>query len=264
MCGHRSVAGGSRAMRRQCNGRGAPSRVPRLFLRRHEFEPQRRGAEQTREWTTMNWMLMKTVLAASLIPAAPLLADVENGNPDTVLVIFDEHDEFVCDINGNAAINDNGSILGDGRASALYDIGDPGEFIPGFINNFDGTRSLRFGVSGYPDVVQIPCISTFQTFDGLFSHFSHGEIGRFIVYIEYFNDTGSSIVVETFEGEFVYGFEAIRFYSIVPELAVSASVVIDNDLIEACEPADLNFDGVVDTADLSILLGAFGIDCNNP
>ena len=124
--------------------------------------------------------------------------------PDTYMVLFDK-------LNNVVAQDDNSSNLGNGWASGLV-----ANDASGFIDNGDGTRSLRIGVTGRPDGLD-------GVFNGLFQNGPHDQYGGFTVYVDFSDGTSYS-----YEDEFVIGAEAFHINYEVPADAVSASINIDN------------------------------------
>ena len=176
------------------------------------------------------------------IPAFAFAATPRLGNPDTYIVTID--------VLGNVLdLDDNSSKLGDGLASGISSLEDS------FIDNGNGTRSIRTVVTGSPDGSDLFA-------DGFFANSPHGQLGGFMVHVEYFDPGDTLVGTDEYSAEFISGSEAFHINFDVPNAAFDASIHIDNQLIEACdEPADINGDGVVDTADLGILIGMFGFVC---
>ena len=129
--------------------------------------------------------------------------------PDTYLVCFDKQNEIIAE-------DDNSSTLGNGWASALWGSDC-------FVDNLDGTRSLRLGVTGRPDGLD-------GVFNGLFQNGPHGQLGCFIVNIEFFDDerSGNLISSESYEDEFQTGAEAFYINYEVPADATTVHINIDN------------------------------------
>ena len=122
--------------------------------------------------------------------------------PDTYLVCFDKLNEYLDQ-------DDNSSTKGNGWASGLSGSDC-------FVDNGDGTRSLRLGVTGRPDGLD-------GVFNGLFQNGPHGQLGGFTVCVDF--DNGDSY---TYVEEFVIGAEAFHINYEVPVAASSVEVNIDN------------------------------------
>jgi hypothetical protein len=129
--------------------------------------------------------------------------------PDTYMVLFDK-------LNVHINHDDNSSTKGNGWASGLW-VDDSN----GFVNNGDGTRSLRIGVTGRPDGLD-------GVFNGLFQNGPHGQLGCFLVCVEFRDTTGATISTEYYEDEFLIGAEAFHINYAVPANATDAHINIDN------------------------------------
>jgi hypothetical protein len=129
--------------------------------------------------------------------------------PDTYLVCFDKLNDIV-------AQDDNGSNKGNGWGSGLV-----ATDADCFIDNGDNTRSLRLGVTGRRDGLD-------GMFNGLFMNGPHGELGCFLVCVDFIDAGGAIISSETYEDEFLIGAEAFHINYTVPPAAVAANINIDN------------------------------------
>jgi len=137
--------------------------------------------------------------------------------PDTFMVLFDKQNVII-------ASDDNDSTKGNGWASGLS-VDDA----TGFVDNGDGTRSLRIGVTGRPDGLD-------GVFNGLFQNGPHGQLGCFEVCVDF--DNGDSFV---YTDEFVIGAEAFHINYTVPAAATSAEVNIDNQCSSVEVRCDVDF-----------------------
>jgi hypothetical protein len=189
---------------------------------------------------------MKSVLTAIIVPVLlgaannVVAAPVEDPVPDTYVQLFD--------LGGNVIVsNDNGSTLGNGWASGFQGI----DAASGFANNGDGTFSLRIGVTGRPDGLD-------GVFNGLFQNVPHGQFGPFMLVVEFFDAMGTPTTTESYFSKFPTGAEAVLINYGVPAGSVSANINIKNNFPFVCQPFDLNFDPVIDTTDLGILISSFG------
>jgi len=144
--------------------------------------------------------------------------------PDTFMVLFDKLNNFV-------ATDDNGSNKGNGWASGLFGVDDA----TGFINNGDGTRSLRVGVTGRADGFD-------ANFNGLNQNSAHLQFGAFTLSIT-FRDAGGAPIGDTFEytDEFQIGAEAFYINALVPPSAGSADLCIDNTVGEVLNCTDVDY-----------------------
>ncbi len=122
--------------------------------------------------------------------------------PDTYMVCFDK-------LNNIIDSDDNSSTKGNGWASGISGSDC-------FVDNGDGTRSLRLGVTGRPDGLD-------GVFNGLFQNGPHGQLGGFTVCVDF--DNGDSY---TYVEEFAIGAEAFHINYEVPAAASSVEVNIDN------------------------------------
>ena len=144
--------------------------------------------------------------------------------PDTFMTLFDKSNSFV-------QTDDNGSNKGNGWASGLFGITDSN----GFIDNGDGARSLRIGVTGRADGFD-------GNFNGLNQNSGHQQFGAFTLFVT-FRDAGGLPVGPTLEytDEFSIGAEAFYLNYIVPSAAVSADVCIDNTVGEILNCNDVDY-----------------------
>ncbi|MCB9838558.1 MAG: hypothetical protein H6813_04400 [Phycisphaeraceae bacterium] len=136
--------------------------------------------------------------------------DYPDCQPDTYLVLFNKL---------NAIINadDNSSTLGNGWASGLFNINGSN----GFIDNGDGSRSLRIGVTGRPDGLD-------GVFNGFFQNAPHEQFGEFTLIVQFYNGSAQVIATETYTDRFKTGAEAFHINFTVPAAAVLANINIDN------------------------------------
>jgi len=134
-------------------------------------------------------------------------------HPDTYLGAFNKSEIRI-------AADDNSSPLGNGKASALFDL-------PVVPNGDDPRSTVRLWVAGRPD--------GFDTdFNGLFFNSPHNQRGGFSLTVDYFADEDHRGVPTGFLGsetvfaEFVTGAESFRFNFVPPVDADSVDVRIDN------------------------------------
>ena len=127
--------------------------------------------------------------------------------PDTYLVCFDK-------LNNILDADDNSSELGNGWASGLWGNNC-------FVDNGDGTRSLRLGVTGRPDGLD-------GVFNGLFQNGPHGQLGYFTVYVDFRNSSGQTVAQESYTDEFHIGAEAFHINYAIPASATTVHINIDN------------------------------------
>jgi hypothetical protein len=127
--------------------------------------------------------------------------------PDTYLVCFNKTN-VVLDS------DDNSSELGNGWASGLWGSDC-------FVDNGDGTRSLRLGVTGRPDGLD-------GVFNGLFQNGPHGQLGCFSVHVDFRDGAGSTVSEEWYTDEFLIGAEAFHINYAVPAAATEVHINIDN------------------------------------
>ncbi len=164
--------------------------------------------------------------------------------PDTFMVLFDKLNNFV-------AADDNASPKGNGWASAITGVTDA----DGFINNGDGTRSLRIGVTGRADGFD-------GNFNGLNQNAAHQQRGAFTVYVTYFDAGGAEVGAFEYTDEFA-GAEAFYINDTVPAAAVSADICIDNTVGEVLNCSDVDFYMIENLVPLCeyCITTVGGIDC---
>jgi len=136
--------------------------------------------------------------------------DVPDCEPDTFLVLFDKQLNIV-----NA--DDNSSQLGNGWASGLLGVSGGN----GFIDNGNGTRSLRVGVTGRPDGLD-------GDFNGYFQNAPHQQFGEFTLVVTFVNAGDGPVGEETYTNRFETGAEAFYVNFEVPQDATFATINIDN------------------------------------
>lgn len=144
--------------------------------------------------------------------------------PDTYMLLFGK-DKVVVNH------DDNSSPLGNGWASAIFDIDDSN----GLIDNGDGTRSLRIGLTGRADGLD-------GLFNGLFQNDPHNQFGEFTLTVTWTDendvpcvspmllpdDLGEVPNPQVYVDRFEIGAEAFYLNFVVPVDAVSAEIVVDN------------------------------------
>jgi len=148
--------------------------------------------------------------------------------PDTYLVLFDKQNNILDK-------DDNGSDKGNGWGSGIFGIADG----TGIIDNGDGTRSIRIGVTGRADGLDL-------VFNGLFQNAAHGQIGKFRLDVRFLDAEHMEMVspilpqgggpingTVSYYDEFVTGAEAFYINYILPQGAAYVDVCIDNQI--ACE-----------------------------
>jgi hypothetical protein len=165
-------------------------------------------------------------------------------DPDTVLVAFDKFVNFLEDGSGIRLINDDDSPLGDGRASALWDIP--------FVVAGDGSETLRLGVTGAGDVVE-GMGGNNGDFNGLLANAPHEQLGEFTLTVTFVDDQDMPLdspamlpdgsFIENpidYVEEFRSGGEAFYINYPAPIGAAAAHAVIDNTTgrIDACNDVD--------------------------
>ena len=102
------------------------------------------------------------------------------------------------------------------------------------MDNGDGTRSIRIGVTGRPDGLD-------GVFNGLFQNAAHNQFGKFTMYVEFLDANGDPLISPilpqgggpidnpvTYTDEFITGAEAFYINHILPQGTVSVDVWIDN------------------------------------
>jgi len=148
--------------------------------------------------------------------------------PDTFMVLFDKLNNIVNQ-------DDNGSNKGNGWASGLFGVDDAN----GIINNGDGTRGVRIGITGRPDGLD-------GVFNGLFQNGPHAQLGKFTLCVTFLDDNGEPLVDPllpqgggispnpvTYTDEFVTGAEAFHINYTLPQGTASVDIAIDNSIV--CE-----------------------------
>ncbi|MCB9838311.1 MAG: hypothetical protein H6813_03150 [Phycisphaeraceae bacterium] len=162
--------------------------------------------------------------------------------PDTYMVCFNKQNVIIDS-------DDNSSELGNGWASGIWGSDC-------FVDNGDGTRSLRIGVTGRPDGLD-------GVFNGLFQNGPHGQLGAFDVYVEFRNAQGSTVGSEVYSDEFQIGAEAFHINYAVPADATDVHINIDNTVGHTEVRCDVDFfklTNLVPLCDYCIEQIA-GIDC---
>ncbi len=157
--------------------------------------------------------------------------------PDTFMVLFNKELEII-------ASDDNNSTLGNGWASGLQGINDA----LGFIDNGNGTRSLRIGVTGRPDGLD-------GVFNGLFLNGAHEQFGEFTLTVTFSDAGGALVSEEIYTNRFNSGAEAFYINYDVPLSAASARIDIDNQTgaIAALPDQDVfHFEGLIPFCDYFI------------
>ena len=184
---------------------------------------------------------------------------VPDCEPDTYMLLFDKQ-------NGIVNRDDNSSPLGNGWASGIEEIDDSN----GFIDNADGSRSLRIGLTGRADGLD-------GVFNGLFQNDPHHQKGEFTLIVTWLdeNDDPCPAVMllpdglgevpnpQVYVDRFEIGAEAFYLNYVVPIDAASASIAVDNTTgwIRTCRDVDyLRLDNLVPLCDYCFTqIG--GIDC---
>jgi len=169
--------------------------------------------------------------------------------PDTYLMLFDKQ-------NGRVGYNDNSDCAGNGKGSGIVGATVANGMI---IDNLDGSFSLRAGVTGRPDGMDL-------TFNGLFQNAPHGQLGGWELITTFFEGGGPPPAQVMVNGElmdnpvrhrdaFETGAEAFRVnYVFGPEIT-SVDLCVDNTvgMVEVC--ADVDFfevNGLVPLCDYCI------------
>ncbi len=189
--------------------------------------------------------------------------------PDTYIVLFNKENEII-----NA--NNNGSSIGNGKASGLFDITEANGLSEG--NGSD--LWLRIGVTGFPDGLIKP-------FNGYPQNGPHGQLGEFEMTITFYDAGGEIIspaIVQDGEGkdvvidnpyvytnEFETGAEAFRINFQAPRafqgggVTASASIEIDNStgLDPLCEDVDFfKYTGLIPMMDYCVTaVGGLSKEC---
>jgi len=166
--------------------------------------------------------------------------------PDTFLVLFDKLNNFI-------STDDNSSNKGNGWASGLFGVGDANAFI----DNGDGTRSLRIGITGRADGFD-------ANFNGLNQNGPHGQLGDFTLYVTFRDAMGNPVgsALEYTDG-FDIGAEAFYINYFVPAGAVTADLCIDNTVGEVLNCSDVDFFCLKDLVPLCdyCVTTVGGLDC---
>lgn len=131
-----------------------------------------------------------TTLSGTLVGAGG------GGNPDTILGFFEDGVLLATD--------DDGSPLGDGLASALFGV----PIRP-------GVGTLEWAVSGFADF----------GFTG-----AHSQTGAFDLFIDYFDAAGGALGGDVRSDTFTGAGEVFRAIESAPAGAVTADLVVDNDV----------------------------------
>ena len=166
--------------------------------------------------------------------------------PDTFMVLFDKLNHFI-------AAEDNSANKGNGWASGLFGVSDAN----GFIDNGDGTRSLRIGVTGRADGFD-------GNFNGLNQNSAHLQFGDFTLFVIFRDAAGAQVgpTLEYTDG-FDIGAEAFYINHLVPPSATSADLCIDNTVGEILNCNDVDFFCIKDLVPLCeyCVTTVGGIDC---
>lgn len=167
--------------------------------------------------------------------------------PDTFMVLFDKQLNIV-----NA--DDNSSKHGNGWASGLAGVAGGN----GFIDNGNGTRSLRIGVTGRPDGLD-------GDFNGYFQNAPHHQIGEFTLTVTFINAGDGLAGEETYTNRFETGAEAFYINFDVPLDATFANININNTTggIAALPDQDVfHLEGLVPFCDYFISqIGGLNCEC---
>ncbi len=186
---------------------------------------------------------MTSILLINASASVSVTYEFDNvpSDPDTYLVLFDTNNNIINE-------DDNSSSTGNGWASGLFAV----TAANGIIDDGDGARSIRIGVTGRPDGLD-------GTFNGYFLTQPHNQFGDIMLFVDFYDGIGVLISSKTSPAKFIIGAEAFRINYKVPASAASVDIYIDNALREQFTPTDINNDGIVDTADLGTLIGNFGM-----
>lgn len=154
--------------------------------------------------------------------------------PDTYLVLFDKQDSRV-------GFNDNDDCAGNGWGSGIQGATLANGMI---IDNNDGSRSLRVGVTGRLDALD-------QVFNGLFMNAPHGHLGEWELAVTFYEGAGPPPAQVTIGGilmdnpvryrdEFVTGAEAFRVNYTFGQEITSVDLCVDNTvgMVEVCNDVD--------------------------
>ena len=167
--------------------------------------------------------------------------------PDTYLVLFDKYLNHIND-------NDDSACAGSGTGSGLQDVvlfdtfqpavfGDGGT---GIVDNDDGSRSVRIGLTGRPDGLD-------GVFNGYFQNGPHGQLGHFRITTVFKDADGNEIPSpmqlpegtyvdnpQFYEGEFATGAEAFKINYRVSGDVERVDICVDNQIQtrEVCDDVD--------------------------
>lgn len=157
--------------------------------------------------------------------------------PDTYLILFDKQLNHINE-------NDDSICAGSGTASGLQDVvlfdtqappvfGDGGT---GIVDNDDGSRSVRMGITGRPDGLD-------GVFNGYFQNAPHGQLGRFRITTVFKDAAGNEIPSpmllpegtlvdnpQVYEAAFVTGAEAFNINYRVSGDVERVDICIDNQI----------------------------------
>ncbi len=155
--------------------------------------------------------------------------------PDTYLVLFNKQGVIINR-------DDNGSSKGNGWASGLEDVveydgtpGSPfGDGEDGFIDNGDGTFSIRIGVTGRGDGLD-------GNFNGFFMNAPHGQLGKFTLCVLFTDSAGDPVPgvlpngdpidnPSFYTDEFITGAEAFHINYTLPLGTQEVDINIDNSV----------------------------------
>jgi len=182
--------------------------------------------------------------------------------PDTFLVLFDKHLNYINE-------NDDSDCAGSSTSSGLRDVvlfdteqpavfGDGGT---GIVDNDDGSRSVRIGITGRPDGLD-------GVFNGYFQNAPHAQRGRFRM-TTVFKDAAGNIIPgpmvlpegtlvdnpQFYENEFVSGSEAFYVNYRVSGDVDRVDICIDNQIQtwDVCDDVDwFCIEGLTPLMDYSI------------
>lgn len=167
--------------------------------------------------------------------------------PDTYLILFDKYNNRINE-------NDDSLCAGSGTSSGLQDVmlfdtqapavfGDGGT---GIVDNDDGSRSVRMGVTGRPDGLD-------GVFNGYFQNGPHAQIGHFRITTTFKDAAGiplpSPMLLpegtlvdnpQVYENAFVTGAEAFNINYRVSGDVERVDICIDNQIQtrEVCDDVD--------------------------
>ena len=192
--------------------------------------------------------------------------------PDTYLILFDKQLNHINE-------NDDSNCAGSGTASGLQDVilfdtlappvfGDGGT---GIVDNDDGSRSVRIGVTGRPDGLD-------GVFNGYFQNAPHGQTGHFRMTTVFKDADGNQIPSpmqlpegtfvdnpQFYEEEFVTGAEAFNINYRVSDEVERVDICIDNQIqtSEICDDVDwFCLEGLTPLMDYNIIqVGGLDKNC---